>query len=138
MPIGARYRIRSAVFGLTAVLVASAPARGQQADDPPRGARPSDWETPDAIVHALYDVISVAPGEEVDWDRDRALYMEGARQVALNRLADSSIVVFNMSVEDFIERASPILADGFTEAEIGRTEDRYGNIMQVFSADDGG
>lgn len=128
--------VRSALVGPATVLLAFATVHGQEVDYP-AGPRPSDWESPDAIVHALYDVISVEPAEEVDWDRDRALYVEGARQIALGRRADGSVAVNNMSVEDFIQYASPVLNDGFTEEEIGRTEDRYGNIMQVFSAYEG-
>lgn len=108
----------------------------QQSEQPP-GPRPSDWETPDAIIHALYDVISVAPGEAVDWDRDRALYTPNARQIRIATDADGRIGVGNMSVEDFIVMATPILDQGFIEREIGRTQERYGNIVHAFSAYEG-
>ncbi len=101
------------------------------------GPRPSDWESPDAIISALYDLISVALGESIDWGRDSALFLPGARKVAVMHQPDGELDVHNMSSEQFIAMADAGLAGGFTEYEIGRVGERFGNIMQVFSAYEG-
>lgn len=122
---------------LTLVLSAgSVPLQAQEAFPP--GPRPSDWETPDAIVTALYDVISIEAGDKIDWARDDALYLDGARQVAMSTRPDGQVVVNNMSVADFQEQSGAwIEENGFVEYEIGRHSDRFGNMMQVFSAYEG-
>ena len=60
---------------LALALAAPAPASGQEAD-------PADVATQDAIIEALYDVISGPAGEARDWDRFRSLFIpEGARLI---------------------------------------------------------
>ena len=103
----------------------------------PAGPRPSDWRTSDTIIDALYDVISVAPGETPDWERERALFMPGARRFKVTTRPDGEVEVRNMSAEDFMEMATPVLKAGFIEREIGRRQERYGHIVQVFSAYEG-
>jgi len=115
---------------------ASGPMMSQEEGYPP-GPRPSDWETPDAIIYALYDVISVAAGEAVDWERDRALFLPDVRRVRIATSPEGEVEVRNMAREDFIGLAGPVLEQGFVELEIGRTHERYGNIVQAFSAYEG-
>lgn len=121
---------------LFAALLAPSEVHGLQ-DGSPAGPRPSDWESPDAIISALYDLISVAPGEKVDWARDSALFLPGARKVAVTRQPDGTPTVHNMTSEQFITMADAELAGGFTEYEIGRVTERFGNIMQAFSSYEG-
>ena len=63
----------SVLMLVTAGLCVAAPstAFGQAAD-------PADVESIDAIVAAVYDVISGDAGEARDWDRWRSLFAEGA------------------------------------------------------------
>ena len=108
-----------------------------QSGEHPPGPRSSDWETPDAVIEAMYDVISVAPGEAVDWERDRALFLPDVRRVRISTSPEGEVEVRNMAREDFVELAGPVLEQGFIEFEIGRTHERYGNIVQAFSAYEG-
>ncbi|MFB3112623.1 MAG: hypothetical protein ACE10G_11370, partial [Gemmatimonadales bacterium] len=67
--------LRSAVWA--AIIIAfNSPLSAQSslsADRPP--ADPADVESVDAIVAAVYDVISGAAGQERDWDRMRSLFI---------------------------------------------------------------
>src|SRR5687768_17690896 len=46
-------------------------------------ARPEDVASPEAIVTAVYDVLSGRAGDERDWDRWRALYAPDARLIPI-------------------------------------------------------
>ncbi|MGC1944417.1 MAG: hypothetical protein WA664_11735, partial [Candidatus Acidiferrales bacterium] len=95
---------------------------------------PADVASPDAILAAVYDVISGPPGPR-DWDRFNSLFASGARLIPVSPKKDSSVFgVFVMSPQDYAERAgSYFLKNGFAEREASRKSERYGNIMQVFS-----
>jgi hypothetical protein len=87
-----------------------------------------------AIIEAVYDVISGPKGQERDWNRMRSLFVPGARLISAHTDKDGLTTAHVMSVEDYIRLGGPLLKkDGFFEREAHRTEERYGNIAQVFS-----
>ena len=93
-------------------------------------ARPADVASIDAIVAALYDVISGPAGEKRDWNRMRSLFSAGGR---LMPLGPRGLRVGG--VEDYIRVSGPLLEErGFFEREIGREVEEYGGIAHVFSA----
>jgi hypothetical protein len=96
-------------------------------------ARPADVSSPDAIIKAVYEVISGPAGQKRDWDRMRSLFVPNARLMpAVGRGAGAAVVV--LSVDDYIRQAGPSLErDGFFEVEIKRVAESYGNIMHLFS-----
>lgn len=93
----------------------------------------ADVASVDAILAALYDVISGPAGQPRDWNRLRALFTPEARMMAVGR-RDGAIVARAMTVEDYITRNTPAFAkSGFFEREVGRSVDQFGQIAQVFS-----
>lgn len=103
-------------------------AQGTVASDP------ADVESVDAIIAALYDVISGPDGQERDWNRFRSLFLPGAHLVPTVLTPDGSIRYVVWSPEDYVMRAGPQLEEaGFFEAEIGRVTERFGNIAHIFS-----
>jgi hypothetical protein len=102
---------------------------------PAPAARPADVSSMDAIMKAVYDVISGPQGQKRDWDRMRSLFVPGARLIPVHAGKDGDTSeVHVLSVEDFIRRAAPVMEkEGFFERESHRTVDRYGDIAQVFS-----
>ena len=48
-----------------------------------QNVNPADVESIDAIVAAAYDGISGPAGKKRDWDRERSLYIPGARLMPL-------------------------------------------------------
>ena len=51
----------------------------QATDTTPPRANPADVASPDAIIAALYDVISGPAGQPRDWNRFRSLFAPGAK-----------------------------------------------------------
>jgi DNA-binding beta-propeller fold protein YncE len=100
-------------------------------------ARPADVASIDAIIAALYDVISGPAGQKRDWDRFRSLFAPGARLIPTQRRFDSVQVMRTMTPDEYATTSGPGLeANGFFEREIGRTQDVFGGIAHVFSAYD--
>jgi hypothetical protein len=123
--------MRRAVGALTSVLfvVLAAPAARAQ---PPAGPRPADVASPEAIVAALYDVISGPAGQARDWDRFRGLFAAGARLIPAAPRSDGSAPVA-LSPDDYVKRANDALLKGFFEQEVSRRAESFGTIMHVFS-----
>lgn len=132
---------------LCALLLASVPLQPAAAQSAPAStasattntteapvARPSDVASMEAIIEAVYDVISGPKGQERDWNRMRSLFVPGARLISARTGKDGVTSAHVMSVDDYIRLGDPLLKkDGFFEREAYRTEDRFGNIAQVFS-----
>jgi hypothetical protein len=100
-------------------------------------ARPADVSSVDAIIAALYDVISGPAGQKRDWDRFRSLFYPGARLIPSVHPPSGKTAALVLSPEDYIARSGPVLEQrGFFEREIGRTIEQFGAITHVFSSYD--
>ncbi len=121
-------------FALFGVLLAS--PRAVSAQEAGAVADPADVESLDAIMVAVYDVISGGEGVERDWDRFRSLFVPGARLIPVGRTAQNAPVqAMVWTVDEYIERAGPqLMAGGFFEDEIGRTVETYGHVVHAFSS----
>ena len=105
------------------------------ADSAPPRANPADVASLDAIVTALYDVISGPAGQARDWNRFRSLFIPGARLIPTIHPPNAAPRTLVWSPEQYAERAGANLTkNGFFEREIGRTTDQFGAITQIFSA----
>src|SRR5258708_36498117 len=100
-------------------------------------AKPEDVKSPEAILNAVYSVISGGKGQPRDWDRVRSLFVPDARLIpavaasAANGGAEHSDAVF-LTVDGYIERSSGRLtSDGFFEHSIHNEIEQFGNIVQV-------
>lgn len=103
---------------------------------PGAGGVSEDGSSPDALVAALYDVISGPAGEPRDWDRFRALFLPGAaRLVAMGQTPAGEIRYRPMTPDEYIAASGAVLErDGFFEEEIGHRDERFGNMLHRFSA----
>lgn len=127
--------LRALLFALAACVFFPVSASLAQGTDAEPTADPADVISVDALITALYDVISGPAGQARDWDRLRTLMLPSAQLIPLGRRPDDGeVVVQVLSVEDYIRRAGPYLEqNGFFETEIARTEERYGNLVHAFS-----
>jgi hypothetical protein len=87
----------------------------------------------DAILAALYDVISGPAGQARDWDRFRSLFTSGARLIPTGRTPDGQPRISVVDPDGYIARSSAGLSQGFFEKEVSREVDQFGAIAQVFS-----
>jgi hypothetical protein len=98
-------------------------------------ANPADVNSIDAIMKAVYDVISGDAGQKRDWDRFRSLFRPDAKLIPTGKNPQTGVVNARyLTPEDYVTRSGPVLErDGFHERELARHVDQYGNIAQVFS-----
>lgn len=127
-----RLSILAAALALGCVVPAAA-----QTPPPPvpvSTAAPADVATPEAIVAALYDVISGDAGVARDWDRFRSLFHPTARLMP-SGMREGQGVVRSITPDEYITRSGPLLVgQGFHEREIAGRSERFGQIMHVWSS----
>lgn len=113
------------------------PTHAQEAPAIPP-ADPADVESVDAIIAALYEVISGEAGEERDWDRFLSLFHADAKLIPSGcNPQNGQCGVRFITPAEYVELAGPVLmADGFFETERHRVEERYGSVAHVFSTYD--
>jgi hypothetical protein len=100
----------------------------------PNGARADDAASLDAIIAALYDVISGPAGQQRDWNRMRGLFAPGARLIPTVYRPDSVPSLRVWDPDQYIATVGPRLeSGGFFEREIARRTERYGGVVHVFS-----
>ena len=95
---------------------------------------PTDVASVDAIIDALYAANTNLVDQKRDADRFRSLFVPGARLMPTSRLANGKGTLTIETVDDYVRTASTSpRRHGFSEREIARTSEAFGNIMQVFS-----
>jgi hypothetical protein len=126
-------KLTTLLVGMVALLFSGEPALIQDSKPAPVAAK-ADVESIDAIVKALYDVISGPAGQERDWNRFRSLFAAKAQLIYVAAKRDGSSKPLVMSPEQYVQSSGPNLKlNGFFEREIARKTDEYGDIAQVFS-----
>lgn len=121
---------------LTGAMVAVMPlaSLAQEPTQQPGAADPADVQSVDAILRALYDVISGDSGVVRDWNRFRSLFAPGARLIPVGQRQAGEVGAQVLTPEDYIQRAGPFLErNGFHEREVARRQESYGRIVHVFS-----
>lgn len=107
----------------------------QQTPAPTPAPRTSDVESVNAILAAVYDVISGPAGQKRDWDRMRSLFVPDAKMMATSIRRDGTMARRTMTVEDYIKSSGPMLEErGFFEKETARKLETYGNIAHAWSS----
>ena len=102
-------------------------------------ANPADVASIDAIIAAAYEVISGPAGKKRDWDRERSLFISGARLIPTTKTAgemnrEGTITPQVLDVDGYIERSRDYLKkNGFFEKEIARRTEQFGHIAHVWS-----
>jgi hypothetical protein len=117
-------------------VIAAPPASAQPTTDtgPRPAARPADVASADAILAALYDVISGPRGQARDWTRFRSLLVPNARLMPTRPRAGGGTDLSIWSADDYIRAAGAGLeANGFYEREIHRVTEEFGNVVHAFS-----
>lgn len=121
---------RTAVLGYPGGPLAEPPHRAGERP----AADPADVGSVEAIVAALYDVISGPAGEAREWDRLRSLFLPTARMVPVQRDEQGRVRHRAMTVEDYVAGSGPMIEKiGFREREVARRVERFGDVAHVFS-----
>jgi hypothetical protein len=97
----------------------------------------ADFSSIDAIINAAYDGISGPAGKKRDWDRQRSLFLPGARLIPTALEAGENaggLAPQFLDVEGFIARVEPYFQENaFYEKEIARRVEQVGQIAHVWS-----
>jgi len=137
---------RGITFALSLLFAVSLVSAQEKTAAPPPQEKPAapaakaeDVSSPDAILAALYDVISGPVGQKRDWDRFRSLFAPGARMIPVRRDAQSGeFRLVALDPEGYITRSSATLEQtGFVEKEIARRTERFGQVLHAFSTYEG-
>lgn len=99
----------------------------------PAASRTADLAGIDATIRDVYAVISGPPGQARDFARMRSLFAPNAllRVITPNGVRGGTL-------DEYIARSGPVLErEGFTERELGRRVEIYGNLATVWSSYDG-
>ena len=119
------------------------PQSGQPAAQAPQqpawpAAKPEDVGSVDAIIGALYAVISGPAGQARDWDRMRSLFHPTARMEPIVPRQAGGFATVVLTPDDYVRRSGENLTRfGFTEREIARKTERFGNLVHVWSTYEG-
>ncbi len=95
--------------------------------------QPAPITSPQALVTALYEAVSNAPGATHDWGRFRALFAPGARLIV--RTPKGGLKV--MTVEEFVAAFPDQEGSSFVETELASRMERYGHIAHAWSSYEG-
>lgn len=134
------HRRRGGAIGRQTILILAlgglaAPAAAQQAHVPvpAQAADPKDVGTIDGLMRAFYEVISGPAGQPRQWARDRTLYVPGVRFFMLSEKNGKPVanVVDHQQYVDGSDRG--MVARGFSEREIHRRVERFGNVAHIWS-----
>jgi hypothetical protein len=130
--------MRPTILAAAALLALSTtPALAQTPPEPAaataNAAYASDVASDDAILAALYAVISGDAGQARDWDRFRNLFHPSARLMP-TAIRDGRGVLTPLTPQDYVDRAGPnLVRDGFHEREIARRTESFGAVTHVWS-----
>src|SRR5262245_14882414 len=89
----------------------------------------------DGIIRALYECISGPAGAPRDWDRERRLFLPGARLVPTRPAPEGGTIADVFDLDGYIASRTPIFEkDPVFEIEIARRTFHFGSIAHVLSA----
>ncbi len=96
-------------------------------------ANPKDVQSLDAMVAAIYDVISGPPGAR-DWSRFQSLFAKDARLIAVRVPKEGKPTLAVMTPKDYEDRAGKyFLEHGFFEHELSRKTDSFGAMTHIYT-----
>jgi hypothetical protein len=97
-------------------------------------ARPADVNSPSAVVRASYVAISGPPGQLLNLDRFRSLFLPQAQLVSVN-VKNGQGVARTMTLQEFADMVTARIGkDGHIEREIAQRVEVYGNMANVWSS----
>jgi len=93
----------------------------------------NDVKSKEAILAALYEVISGESNTPRNWARFRNLFKPESRLIPTRKTDTGEYTLKALSPEQYIELFTARVATGFFEKELHRKTEAYGTIAHVFS-----
>ncbi|MFZ1808824.1 MAG: hypothetical protein WAU36_16455 [Cyclobacteriaceae bacterium] len=92
-----------------------------------------DVETKEAIITALYDVISGNPEDDRNWTRFKNLFLPESRLIPTGKNKQGEFTLRAISPEEYIQMFTKNIKSGFFEKELHHEVEEYGTIAHIFS-----
>jgi hypothetical protein len=132
VPRGVAQEKKEAAPAAAASQSATSPSATSPSPSTPE-ASPKDVQSLDAIVAAIYDVISGPPGAR-DWNRFNSLFAKDARLIAVRMPKDGKPSLAVMTPKDYADRAGSYFVEhGFFEHELSRKTDSFGAMTHIYT-----
>lgn len=96
-------------------------------------ANTDDVKSVDAIIKALYEVISGEAGAPRNWERFKNLFTADARLMPTSKTKEGTITYRIMTPDEYVTMFTSRIQTGFFEQELHREVEEYGSIAHVFS-----
>jgi len=93
----------------------------------------ADVKSADAIIAALYDVISGDPNTSRDWDRFKNLFKPEARLIPTRKSDKSELTIKSLTPDEYVQLFSSRISTGFFERELHHKIETYGTLVHIFS-----
>lgn len=105
---------------------------------PTIAARAEDVSSIEGIVKASYETISGGVGVARQWGRDRTLFAPSVRYISISKDKTRTVKVRTSDYQEYLNESDDFLVrQGFTEEELGRKIERFGNVATVLSSYEG-
>lgn len=102
--------------------------------DPQSPAEPKDVATADALVSAMYDVVSGPAAKARNWQRLYSLFFPGAILIRTARGKSGDLNATVLTPSEYVSRAGKFFeTHAFYERETSRKTHNWENVEQVFS-----
>jgi hypothetical protein len=92
-----------------------------------------DVKSVDAIIAALYDVITGEPNSPRDWERFKYLFKPEARLIPTRKDDKGELTIKALSPEEYVQLFQSRIPTGFFERELSRKVESYGTVTHAFS-----
>src|SRR6478735_8507278 len=92
-----------------------------------------DVKSVDAVIAALYDVISGEPGTARDWNRFKNLFTADSKLIPTRKDNEGKLIYRSITPDEYIQMFTSRVATGFFERELHRTSENFGTIVHAFS-----
>lgn len=100
--------------------------------------RPEDVSTIEGIVQASYETISGGIGVPRQWGRDRTLFAPSVLYISISKDKTGVVKARTSDYQEYLDESDDFLVkQGFTEVELGRKVERFGNVATVLSSYEG-
>ena len=93
----------------------------------------SDVKSTDAIITALYDVISGDAGAPRNWERFKNLFVPEAKLIPTNKNKEGNFTYRAITPDEYVPMFTSRVTTGFFERELHQVTEQYGTIAHVFS-----
>lgn len=93
----------------------------------------ADVQSPDAIINALYEVISGEAGQPRNWERFQYLFAPKAQLVPTRKSPEGNLFIDPITPAQYTEMFKSRIPTGFFERELSRKTEQYGTVWHLFS-----